>query len=307
MGDVIVRATASEGNIRAFAAYTKDTAETARMAHDLSPVAAAALGRTLTASAMMAVMMKGDDDLVTLQIRGDGPMKGLTVTANAPEPDSGLVKVKGYALVPDIILPAKVHEGPSGAVSKLDVGGALGNGTLYVIKDLGLKDPYVGQVELVTGEIAEDIAYYYAVSEQVPSAVGLGVLMEKNNTVKHAGGFMIQLMPGADEKIISDLESRLSSMPTVTTLLDEGLTASDMLSMILEGYDVEFTDENPVKFSCNCNRERVQKALISLGKEELSSMIKEGKDIEMKCSFCNKAYTFSPDEMRTLLQEARID
>ncbi|MBQ6575599.1 MAG: Hsp33 family molecular chaperone HslO [Lachnospiraceae bacterium] len=307
MGDVIVRATAAKGNIRAFAAYTKDTAEAARMAHDLSPVAAAALGRTLTASAMMAVMMKGDDDLVTLQIRGDGPMKGITVTANAPEPDSGLVKVKGYALVPDVILPAKVHEGPSGAVSKLDVGGALGNGTLYVVKDLGLKDPYVGQVELVTGEIAEDIAYYYAVSEQVPSAVGLGVLMEKNNTVKHAGGFMIQLMPGADEKIISDLEARLSSMPTVTTLLDEGLTASDMLSMILEGYDVEFTDENPVKFSCNCSRERVQKALISLGKEELSSMINEGKDIEMKCSFCNKAYTFSPDEMRTLLQEARID
>ena len=307
MDDVIVRATAADGNIRAFAAYTRGVAETARKSHDLSPVACAALGRTLTAASMMAVMMKGDDDLITLQIKGDGPMKGITVTANAPDPVNRAVAVKGYVAVPNVMLPAKVHEGPSGSVSKLDVGGAIGQGILYVIKDLGLKDPYVGQVELVTGEIAEDIAYYYVASEQVPSAVGLGVLMEKNNTVKHAGGFMIQLMPGADEKIISDLEARLSQMPSVTALLDKGMSTSDMLSMILDGYDIEFTDENPVSFSCNCDRARVQKALISLGEKELTAMIEEGKDIEMKCSFCNKAYTFSPDEMAKLLANAHID
>ncbi len=301
MGDVIVRATAADGNIRAFAAYTKDTAETARAAHDTSPVVTAALGRSLTAASMMAVMMKGDDDLITLQIRGNGPMKGITVTANAPDPESGIVRVKGYAMVPDVMLPAKVYESPSGSIQKLDVGGAIGAGILYVIKDLGLKDPYIGQVELQTGEIAEDIAYYYVVSEQIPSAVGLGVLMEKNNTVKHAGGFMIQLMPGADEKIIGELETRLSGLPSVTTLLDEGIDAKGILELILEGYGVEFTDGNAVEFFCNCDRWRVEKALVSLGRDELEKMIDEGNETELKCQFCNKGYKFSPDELRRLI------
>lgn len=301
MGDVIVRATAADGNIRAFAAYMKDTAETARVAHDTSPVVTAALGRSLSAAAMMAVMMKGDDDLITLQIRGDGPMRGITVTGNTPDKESGIVGVKGYALVPDVMLPARIYEGPSGSISKLDVGGAIGKGLLYVIKDLGLKDPYIGQVELQTGEIAEDIAYYYAVSEQIPSAVGLGVLMEKNNTVKHAGGFMIQLMPGADDKLITELETKLSGMPSVTSLLDEGMDAEGMLSEILAGYGLEFTDVNPARFYCNCDKERVEKALVSLGEKELRAMADEGEDVELRCQFCNKAYRFSVEEIRGLL------
>ncbi|MCR4806088.1 MAG: Hsp33 family molecular chaperone HslO, partial [Lachnospiraceae bacterium] len=218
--DSIIRATAAGGQIRAFAASTRDMVETARSAHNTSPVVTAALGRMLTAGAMMGAMMKGKDDLLTLQIRGSGPMKGITVTAGSPDEETGMVDVKGYALVPDAILPAKLYPLVEGTTPKLDVGGAIGVGVLSVIRDLGLKEPYSSQVALQTGEIAEDLTYYFATSEQVPSAVGLGVLMEKNNTVKQAGGFIIQLMPFASETLISQLESRLSGLPSVTTLLD---------------------------------------------------------------------------------------
>lgn len=295
--DYIVRATAAGGQIRAFAATTRELTEYARQAHNTSPVVTAALGRTLTAGAMMGAMMKGRDDLLTIQIRGSGPMKGLTVTAGPPDEETGTVSVKGYALVPDVVLPARVYPETNGKKRKLNVGGAIGIGVMSVIKDMGLKDPYVGQVALQTGEIAEDLTYYFATSEQVPSAVGLGVLMEKDNTVKRAGGFIIQLMPSAEDEVITGLETVLSDMPSVTTLLDEGRTPEGILEYILDGYDIEFNDTLPARFYCNCDKKRVEKALISIGRKELDDIIKDGKDIELKCHFCNKAYNFSIDEV----------
>lgn len=211
MTDYIIRATAAEGQIRAFAATTRDLVEYARSAHNTSPVATAALGRLLTAGAMMGIMMKGEKDLLTLKIEGDGPIGGLTVTADSRG------NVKGYAFHPEVMLPPN-------AKGKLDVGGALGIGVLSVIKDIGLKDPYVGQTILVTSEIAEDLTYYFATSEQTPSSVALGVLMERDNTVKQAGGFILQMMPGASEEVISALEKRLGEITSITALLDAGNT-----------------------------------------------------------------------------------
>ncbi len=299
ISDHIVRAIAANGNIRAFAATTRDVAETARRAHDTSPVVTAALGRTLTAGAMMGAMEKGRDDLLTIQLRGNGPMKGITVSATSRD-ENGIVNVKGYPIVPDVMLDAKLMGQQGQQIIKLDVGGAIGAGTLSIIRDLGLKDPYIGQVELQTGEIAEDLAYYYAVSEQVPSAVGLGVLMEKNNTVKCSGGFIIQLMPEADETLIASLEKKLSALPPVTELLDAGNSPEQMLEMILDGYDIEVTDDIPVRFSCNCDKERVERVLISIGKDEIDDMIAEGKDVELKCRFCGKAYEFSVEELKEI-------
>jgi molecular chaperone Hsp33 len=254
----------------------------------------------LTAGAMMGAMMKGDDDLLTLQIRGGGPIKGITVTAGSPDEETGMVDVKGYALVPDVILPARVYPLAKGGERKLDVGGAIGVGVLSVIKDMGLKEPYSSQVALQTGEIAEDLTYYFATSEQVPSAVGLGVLMEKNNTVKQAGGFIIQLMPFADDELILRLEKRLQEIPSVTSLLDEGKSASGLLEYVLDGFDVEINDMLPTRFYCNCDKARVEKALISLGRKELDDIIKDGKDIELKCHFCSRAYNFTLDELKKI-------
>ncbi len=287
MNDCIVRATAAKGQIRAFAAYTKNIVETARNAHNTSPVITAALGRLLTAGAMMGVTLKGEDDLLTLKINGSGPAKGLIVTADAK------ANVKGYAMVPDVLLPPN-------AVGKLDVSGALGIGILSVIKDMGLKDPYVGQVELKTGEIAEDLTYYFATSEQVPSAVGLGVLMNKDNTVRQAGGFIIQLMPYAEDALIDALEARLSKMPSVTTLLDEGKTPEDLIGCLLGEWEPEITESVPARFVCNCDKKRVEKALIAVGKKELDAMIRDGEDIEVKCQFCGKAYSFSIPELKEI-------
>ena len=247
----MVRATATNAQIRAFACTTRETVETARAAHNTSPVVAAALGRLLSAGVMMGSMLKGDDELITLQIKGDGPIGGLTVTADR----NG--HVKGYANVPDVILPAN-------AQGKLDVGGAVGVGVLSVIRDMGLKDPYVGQTDLQTGEIAEDLTYYFAVSEQVPSVVGLGVLMNRDNTVRQAGGFIVQLMPFAEEETISKLEENIKNLASVTTMLDAGKTPEEMLGVLLEGMDLEVTDTLPVGFSCNCSKDRVRKALISI-------------------------------------------
>lgn len=290
--DYIVRATAADARIRAFACYTKDLVETARQAHNTSPVMTAALGRLLSAGVMMGSMLKGDKDILTLQIRGDGPGKGLTVTADSKG------NVKGYPLVPDVILPAN-------SVGKLDVAGALGQGMLSVIKDLGLKDPYVGQTELQTGEIAEDLTYYFAVSEQVPSCVGLGVLMEKDNTVRQAGGFVVQLMPFAEEEDIKRLEQNLSGISSVTSMLDEGRTPEQILELLLEGLEPEFMDAMPVHFACNCDKQRVAKALISLGREEISRMIADGEEIEINCHFCNSNYKFTVDELQEIYDLAR--
>lgn len=292
MTDYIVRATAADAQIRAFACTTRNIVETARQAHNTSPVVTAALGRLLSAGAMMGSMMKGEDDLLTLQIKGDGPINGLTVTADSKG------NVKGYANVPDVILPAN-------AIGKLDVAGALGQGVLSVIKDMGLKEPYVGQTALQTSEIAEDLTYYFATSEQVPSCVGLGVLMEKDNTVKQAGGFIVQLMPFAEDTVIDKLEQNLAQISSVTSILDAGNTPEQMLELLLEGMNPEITDTMSANFYCNCDKERVEKALISIGKAELQDMINDGKEIEINCHFCNTNYTFSVEELKGLLKRAR--
>lgn len=291
MKDYIIKTTAANAQIRAFAATTKETVEQARQSHDTSPVITAALGRLLTAGAMMGSMMKGEKDILTLQIRGDGPAGGLTVTADSQG------NVKGYAIHPQVILPAN-------AIGKLDVGGALGNGMLSVIKDMGMKEPYVGQTALQTGEIAEDLTYYFAASEQIPSSVGLGVLMEKNNTVRQAGGFIVQLMPFAEESVISRLEENLKTLKPVTTMLDEGLTPEQILETVLAGMDVQFTEKTDTGFYCNCDKARVEKALISLGKKEINDMIKDGKSIEVNCHFCNHNYCFSVEELKQMVKKA---
>lgn len=292
MTDYIIRATAAEGQIRAFAATTRDLVEYARSAHNTSPVATAALGRLLTAGAMMGIMMKGEKDLLTLKIEGDGPIGGLTVTADSRG------NVKGYAFHPEVMLPPN-------AKGKLDVGGALGIGVLSVIKDIGLKDPYVGQTILVTSEIAEDLTYYFATSEQTPSSVALGVLMERDNTVKQAGGFILQMMPGASEEVISALEKRMGEITSITALLDAGNTPEMILEHILGDFGLEILDKLPTAFSCNCSEERIEKALISVGKQELQSMIEDGKTIEVNCHFCNKHYPVTVERLKELLEMAR--
>ena len=288
----MVRATAANAQIRAFACTTRETVETARASHNTSPVVTAALGRLLSAGAMMGSMLKGDDELITLQIKGDGPIGGLTVTADM----NG--HVKGYANVPDVILPAN-------AQGKLDVGGAVGAGVLSVIRDMGLKDPYVGQIELQTGEIAEDLTYYFAVSEQVPSVVGLGVLMNRDNTVRQAGGFIVQLMPFAEEEMISKLEENIKKISSVTSMLDNGHTPEQMLEQVLDDLNVEFTDTMDTQFKCNCSHERIEKAIISIGKKDIQEMIDDGKEVEVKCHFCNTAYTFSVEELKRILKQAK--
>ena len=292
MADYIVRATAANASIRAFAVTGRELVETARKAHDTSPVVTAALGRLMMGGVMMGAMLKGENDLLTLQVNGDGPIKGMTVTADAKG------NVKGYAIEPQVMLPPN-------AAGKLDVGGAVGSGVLRVIKDMGLKEPYVGQTVLQTGEIAEDLTYYFATSEQVPSCVGLGVLMEKDNTVRQAGGFIIQLMPFTEDEVISKLEENIKKFPSVTTVLDQGKTAEEMLGILLDGMDMEITDTMPAQFYCNCDKKRVEKAIISIGKKDIEEMIADNKDIEVNCHFCNTSYTFSVEELEELLKKSR--
>ena len=292
MADYIVRATAANASIRAFAVTGRELVETARKAHDTSPVVTAALGRLMMGGVMMGAMLKGENDLLTLQVNGDGPIKGMTVTADAKG------NVKGYAIEPQVMLPPN-------AAGKLDVGGAVGSGVLRVIKDMGLKEPYVGQTVLQTGEIAEDLTYYFATSEQVPSCVGLGVLMEKDNTVRQAGGFMIQLMPFTEDEVIAKLEENIKKFPSVTTVLDQGKTAEEMLGILLDGMDMEITDTMPAQFYCNCDKKRVEKAIISIGKKDIEEMIADNKDIEVNCHFCNTSYTFSVEELEELLKKSR--
>lgn len=292
MSDYIIRATAADGQIRAFAATTCDLVEYARSAHNTSPVATAALGRLLTAGAMMGVMMKGEKDILTIKINGDGPIQGLTVTADSKG------NVKGYAYNPDVMLPPNEK-------GKLDVGGALGVGVLSVIKDIGLKEPYVGDTILVTSEIAEDLTYYFATSEQTPSSVALGVLMNKNNTVRQAGGFILQLLPGASEEIIDKLEKKLAKISSITSMLDAGKTPEMILEDILGEFDLEILDKLPTKFYCNCSKERIEKALVSVGKKDLQEMIDDGETIEVNCHFCNRHYPITVEELKTLLEQAK--
>ncbi len=289
--DYIVRATAADNQIRAFAATTRETVETARSFHNTSPVATAALGRLLTAGAMMGAMMKGEHDILTLQVKGDGPLGGITVTADSS------ASVKGYVQNPGVMLHAN-------AKGKLDVGGAVGAGILNVIRDLGMKEPYNGRCELQTGEIAEDLTYYFAVSEQVPSSVGLGVLMKKDNTVRQAGGFILQLMPFAPEEVVAGLERKLADVTSVTSMLDAGMTPEQILQELLGEFGLEINDTLPTQYRCDCSRERIERALISIGRKDLLEMIDEGQPIEVDCHFCNKKYRVTVDELRELLRRS---
>lgn len=292
MQDYIIRATAADCQIRAFAATTKELTEYASQVHNTSPVATAALGRLLTAASMMGTMMKGEKDLLTLQIKCNGPIGGLTVTANA------MAQVKGYVNCPQVMLPPSKK-------GKLDVGGAVDLGILNVIKDMGMKEPYVGQTHLVSGEIAEDLTYYFATSEQVPSSVALGVLMNKDNTVKCAGGFIVQLMPFAEEKVIAALEAKISGLSGITDLLDKNMTPEDILEYMLGDLGLEINDTTPTAFQCNCSKERIEKAIISIGKKDIQEMIEDKKPIEVNCHFCNTNYIFEVEELKEILKKSR--
>lgn len=283
----MIRATAAEGQIRAFAVTSKELVEEARKRHNTSPIVTAALGRLMSGAVMMGSMMKGEKDLLTIRVNGDGPMRGMTVTADAAG------NVKGYPFAPDVVLPAN-------ALGKLDVAGAIGAGNMSVIKDMGLKEPYIGQTALQTGEIAEDLTYYFAVSEQVPSAVGLGVLMNKENTVEQAGGFIIQLMPFAEEEVIEKLEKKVAEVTSVTSLLAQGYNPEIILQKLLGDLGLEITENMPVRFYCGCSKERVTKALASISRAELDEIIKDGKPIEVNCDFCNTHYTFDIDELKEI-------
>lgn len=287
--DYIVRATAAHHQLRIFAVTSRNLVEEARKIHNTSPVATAALGRLLTAGSMMGSMMKGEKDVLTLQIQCNGPIGGLTVTADSQ------ANVKGYVKQPMVILPPN-------AKGKLDVAGALGQGFLNVIRDIGMKEPYNGQTHLVSGEIAEDLTYYYATSEQVPSSVGLGVLLDKENHVKQAGGFIIQVMPFAEEEVIATVEESLQHIHSVTDLLEQGMRPEDMIRHLMGSLSVEILDSIPTRYACNCSKERVSKAVASIGRQDLEEMIQEGETIEVNCDFCGSHYYFTVEELKEFLK-----
>ncbi len=289
--DYVVRGVAAGGMVRAFAATTRRTVQAARDAHQSSPVVTAALGRLLTAGAIMGSMVKDDGELMTLTVRGDGPIGSLTVTADSHG------HVKGYPGNADVWLPLN-------GSGKLDVGAAVGSGSLSVVQDVPWGEPYTSQIALATGEIGDDIAAYYAESEQVPSAVGLGVLVDTDLSVRQAGGFIVQLMPDCDEGTIERLEANLGDVRSVTEMLDDGMSPEEILGEVLRGLDFTPLRVSPTEFRCNCSRERTERVLITLGAKELQSLIDDGKPTEMVCNFCGSSYEFSVDELRALLAEA---
>ena len=298
MEDYIIRGMAAGTEIRFVAAYSRQVVEKARQIHNTTPVCTAALGRLLTGGALMGSMCKNEGDVITLKIEGDGPAKKLTVTTDA------MSNVKGIIYNPQVDLPLKAN-------GHLDVGGALGKGLLTVIHDEGLSEPYVGQTQLVSGEIGDDLTYYYAESEQIPTSVGLGVLVDRDYTVKHAGGFIIQLLPFASEETITKLEESLSKVQSVTNYFNQGMTPEDMMRSILGeevfGVDINLEEQRiPTQYKCNCSRERVTKALISIGKTELKSMIDDGEPVNLHCDFCNTDYTFSIPEIQYIYDNAKL-
>lgn len=288
MNDYIVRATAAGETVRAFAIRSTDLTAEARELHHTFPVVTAALGRLLSAGAMMGSMMKGENDKLTLQMKGDGPIVQMTVTADSHG------NVKGFAANPSVDIPLKY-------AGKLDVGGAVGKGFLTVIMDLGLKEPYNGQVEIQTGEIGDDLAYYYTVSEQTPSVVGLGVMVDTDSSVKHAGGFILQVMPDATEETIEALEAKVAGAEPVTTMMDKGMTPEDILEYYLGDLGLSINEKMPVRYYCGCSKERVAGALATISTEDLQEMINDGEEIEVKCYFCNSAYKFSTEELEEMI------
>lgn len=292
--DYIVRASLANDSVRAFAISSTHLVAEARERHRTLPVVTAALGRLLSAGAIMSSMMKGDKDIVTISLKGDGPAGYITVTADSHG------HVKGFPGNPNVDIPRKY-------AGKLDVGAAVGRGLLTVSYDLGLKEPYSGQVEIQTGEVAEDLAYYFTVSEQLPSAVGLGVMVDTDSSVKHAGGFIVQLLPDAPEDVIELLEKKLANLEPVTTMMEQGMTPEEILLHIFEGVDIEFTERHDVKFYCDCSKEKVKRALAAISDKDLQDIVNDDEDIEVKCYFCNTAYKFSIADIKDILSSRKID
>ncbi|MDZ5723791.1 Hsp33 family molecular chaperone HslO [Acetobacterium sp. K1/6] len=286
MPDYVLKATAGNGQIRVFAATTGGLAETARRLHQTSPVVTKALGRLLTAGSLMGSMMKNADELITLKIAGDGPISGLLVTADAKG------NVKGYPYVNDLLDTLE---------ASMPVSEAIGEGTLNILKDIGLKEPYVGYSPLVSGELAEDLTYYYAQSEQIPTSVSLGVLLNDDGTVRQAGGFIIQLMPNTDDEVIDALEEALSDTPSLTKLLDEGKTLEAIMDDLFKDLSLKVSKTEITRFICDCSRQRITKALTSIGKNDLIEMISDQEDIEVNCDFCKEKYSFSPEDLQSIL------
>jgi len=290
--DRILRATSKNNEVRAFVAETRDLVNKGTSMHHTTPVASAALGRLLTGGAMMGVMLKGNNDLITLNIKGDGPLGGVLVTTNAKG------QVKGYVQNPLVDIPTKTN-------GKLDVSGSIGKGTMTVIRDLGLKEPYVGQIELVSGEIADDLTYYFASSEQVPSVVALGVLVDTDYSIKQSGGFIIQLLPGASEETIKQIESNIHDLPSVTAMFENGFKGEDILGKILMDLEPKVHEVIIPEYKCNCSKSRVEKALISVGEKDIQEMIDDGETIELNCHFCDEKYHYTVDELKELLIKSR--
>ena len=290
MGDYLVRAVGADGDFRIFACTATDLVDQARKRHSTWPVATAALGRTMIASLLLGANMKGED-IITLRVLGDGPLGAVVVTADAKG------KVRGYVQNPNIHLP-------SPKPGKLAVGAAVGKGLLNITRDLGLKEPFTGSVELVSGEIAEDLALYLTKSEQTPSAVSLGVLVEPDNSVRAAGGLILQLMPGADDEVLEKLEENLASLPPISSLVAEGKKPEDIVELVCQNLSFKIVGDMPICFSCNCSRERLKNILISLGSEELEEMISEQGQAEVQCHFCSEKYTFNSSELQQILRQA---
>lgn len=287
MKDYVIRATAGEGQVRAFVATTTNLVEKAREVHGTTKVATAALGRTLTATSIMGLMMKNKGDKVTVIIKGGGPIGTILTTSDS----TGMVK--GYVQNPQVEVPDYEN-------GKLNVAAAVGtDGVVKVIKDLGLREPYNGAYPLVSGEIAEDFTHYFALSEQTPSVVSLGVLTTEYE-VEHAGGFVVQLMPDATEETISQLEQNISKLDSITNMMLEGKTPEDILSIVLEGLNPRILDKIEVGFECECSKERVEGVLISIGKDQLTEIIEEDKQAEIGCQFCNSKYVFDEEELKAI-------
>lgn len=292
MQDYVIRAIDEEGSIRVFVASTTNLVNSAREIHNTTPTASAALGRTLTAAAIIGTMLKNERDTVSVQLKGDGPLGTILAVANSKG------DVKGYVDNPSTDLPLKIN-------GKLDVGAAVGhNGKVTVIRDFGLREPYIGQSDIITGEIAEDIANYYAYSEQQPSAVALGVLVDRDTSIKAAGGYIIQVLPQATEEALDKLEDSLVNAEPVSLLIDKGYSPEEILPHICNGFNMNIKEKMPLKLTCDCSFERMQKALLAIGREDLKNIIKEDGEAELVCHFCNGKYKFNRDELNSLLNES---
>lgn len=292
LGNTITRAMTKCGNARVIIINSKEMVNDAIKYHNLSPTAAAALGRTLTATSMMGVMLKNKTDSITVTFNGDGVCGKVLAVSDY------YGNTKGYVQNPQADLPLN-------SKGKLDVAGAIGKGTLYIVRDEGTGEPYVGTTPIVSGEVAEDITEYFARSEQIPTVCALGVLIGKDYSCLSAGGYMIQLLPGAEDSFIDKIEQRITEIPPVSTLFSTGRTNAEYLKDILGDIEFDIFDEADVSYHCDCSRKRVEKALVSLGEKELSEMVNDGKSIDVSCQFCDKVYTFTPEDLKNLLKTGR--